>query len=104
MPKQPKLSMKSFVEDGFLQEVNRQFFHGLGLAMEVKKTGNEYEFSGLWDFRQIKGGILFDEKAINNPVFIARTNKIKEIQKVNNSLRKQAYNEVRQSIPKNIEE
>lgn len=104
MPKQPKLSMESFVKEGYLQEVNRQFFHGLGLAMEVKKTGNAYEFSGLWDFRQVKGGILFSENTIKEKPFIDRTNNVKAIQKVNNSLRKQAYNEVRQSIPKNVEE
>jgi len=104
MPKQQKMSMKEFVEGGYLQEVNRQFFHGLGLAMEVKKTGNEYEFSGLWDFRQIKGGILFGEKVIKDKEFIDRTNNIKGIQKLNNSLRKQAYNEIRQSIPKTVDE
>jgi len=104
MAKQAKMSMKEFVEGGYLQEVNRQFFHGLGLAMDVKKTGDKYEFSGLWDFREIKGGILFGEDVIKDKRFIEKTNNIKNIQRENNSLRKQAYNEVRQTVPKTVEE
>lgn len=30
-----KLSAKEFIEHGYLQEVNRQFFHPLGLALAV---------------------------------------------------------------------
>lgn len=30
-----RIDIKEFREEGFLQEVNRQFFHPLGLALEV---------------------------------------------------------------------
>ncbi len=104
MDKQSKMSMQEFVERGYLQEVNRQFFHGLGLAMEVKKTGKKYEFAGLWDFRKVMGGIKFGEDVINSEDFINKCNHIKELQKKNNSIRKQMYNEVRQKVPTQVEE
>ena len=94
-----KISMKEFVEAGYLQEANRQFFHVLGLSMEVKKTGDKYEFDGIWDFRDIKGGIRFGDDIIQNQDFVSRTNNIKEKISENKSLRKQLYNEITQSVP-----
>ena len=103
MPKQPKISMKSFVEEGYLQEVNRQFLHILGLSMEVKKTGDKYEFDGVWDFREITGGIKFNDDAIITQNFIDKTNKIKEIMSENKSLRKQLYGKQMQQVPASLD-
>ena len=58
------LDIKEFREKGYLQEVNRRFFHPLGLALEVKidnKT-NEESIEGIWDFRKNKESIYYDIK------------------------------------------
>jgi len=96
--------MKEFVEQGYLQEANRQFFHGLGLALDVKKTGDKYEFSGIWDFRKVEGGIRFNENMIKTQDFINKTNNIKNLQKKNNSLRTQLYGAITQKVPTKVEE
>ena len=103
MPKE-KISMKAFVEQGYLQEVNRQFLHIVGLSMEVKKTGDKYEFDGIWDFRQIKGGIKFSDEAVKQPDFIEKCNRIKAIVSKNKSLRKQLYDAATQPVPTKVEE
>lgn len=56
-----RMSIKEFRELGFLQEVNRRFFHPLGLALEVAidgRTGEEY-LNGIWDYRSDPVGIVF---------------------------------------------
>ena len=57
------LDIKEFREQGFLQEVNRQFFHPLGLALEIKidKETGEVILSGIWDCRDDKEGLIFLE-------------------------------------------
>ena len=56
-----KISIKEFREKGYLQELNRQFLHPLGLALEVLSyaDGNE-ELGGIWDYREDKEGIYYD--------------------------------------------
>jgi hypothetical protein len=49
-----KIDIKEFRAKGFLQEVNRKFFHPLGLALEVKiddVTGEE-SLNGIGDCRE----------------------------------------------------
>ena len=42
------IDIKEFVSNGFLQEANRQFFHPLGLALEVRVNGDgEEHLSGI---------------------------------------------------------
>lgn len=46
---------------GLLAEVNRTFFHPLGLALEVivdEETGEE-RFGGIWDYRDDPEGVLY---------------------------------------------
>lgn len=52
------LPIKTFQEDGYLQEANRLFFHPLGLALEVDL---ETEAIRVWDFREDPEGIRFDD-------------------------------------------
>jgi hypothetical protein len=60
------INIKEFREKGFLQEVNRQFFHPLGLAIEVviEKDGTEH-LGGIWDYREHPEGIIFKEGVID---------------------------------------
>ena len=61
-----KIDIKEFREMGLLQEINRQFLHPLGLALEVQidEGGNE-TFGGIWDYRDDPEGILYGEKEID---------------------------------------
>lgn len=59
-----RMSVKEFRKLGFLQELNRQFLHPLGLALEVEvdaKTGDE-KFGFPWDYRHDPKGIIFIEE------------------------------------------
>ena len=56
------ISVKEFRELGFLQELNRQFLHPLGLALEVHVDSEGNETLGrIWDSRKEESGISFFE-------------------------------------------
>jgi hypothetical protein len=58
------MDITEFREKGYLQEVNRLFFHPLGLALEITSSdeGEDFEefISGVWDYRDDPEGIVFD--------------------------------------------
>ena len=52
---------KEFLDEGFLQEANRQFFHPLGLALEVyENEDGTVTLSGIWDYRDDPEGMIFE--------------------------------------------
>ena len=55
------MPIKKFRDIGLLQEVNRKFFHPLGLALEIKieRDKGEYWISGVRDYRQDPEGVRF---------------------------------------------
>ena len=56
-----RVDIEEFREKGFLQEVNRKFFHPLGLALEVivnDETGEEL-LGGVWDYSDDPEGMIF---------------------------------------------
>jgi len=55
------LDIEEFRERGYLQEVNRRFFHPLGLALEMTPaTADEpARLSGVWDYRDDPEGVYF---------------------------------------------
>ena len=56
------IDIKEFREFGFLQEVNRQFLHPLGMALEITIDDNgDEKISGIWDHRDDPEGIIFVE-------------------------------------------
>lgn len=65
------MSLQEFWEDGYLQELNREFLHPLGLAMSViiekDDDGNveNVEFGGIVDSRDDPEGIVFAEDMID---------------------------------------
>ena len=61
-----RMDVAEFRSLGFLQEANRQFFHPLGLALEVDvdDDGNE-RLSGVWDYRDDPEGIIFGPTTID---------------------------------------
>lgn len=62
-----RIDIKEFRAKGFLQEVNRTFFHPLGLALEViinDETGEE-TLGGVWDYRDDQEGMFFETSIIS---------------------------------------
>jgi hypothetical protein len=59
------MSVKEFFKTGLLQELNRQFLHPRGLALEVVTDENNgasiYRLGHIWDYRDDPEGILFDQ-------------------------------------------
>ncbi len=58
-----RIDIKEFRELGCLHELNRQFLHPLGLALEVvinDETGEE-SLGGIWDSRDDPEGIRYTE-------------------------------------------
>jgi hypothetical protein len=59
------MDVAEFRRQGFLQEANRQFFHPLGLALEITQRPDGSEFlSGVWDYRNDPEGVVFTEGTI----------------------------------------
>jgi hypothetical protein len=61
-----RIDAKEFREVGFLQEVNRQFLHPLGLALEIQIDENDNEtIGGVWDYRDDPEGMFFADGIID---------------------------------------
>ena len=61
------MDFEEFRQLGFLQEVNRRFFHPLGLAIEmnVDNNGKAVGFGRVWDYRDDPEGMFFGEGMID---------------------------------------
>lgn len=57
------ITAREFYEAGYLQEVNRQFLHPLGLALCISiddaDPEDAGEFSSVWDYREDPEGMTF---------------------------------------------
>jgi hypothetical protein len=59
-PKQKYMKMSEFKEAGYLQEVNRTFFHPLGLALAVKVSKDGIvTLKGVQDHRDNPDGVTY---------------------------------------------
>ena len=57
-----RMNIKEFRELGYLQEVNRGFFHPLGLALETTIGDDNVEsLSGIQDYRDDPEGMRYEE-------------------------------------------
>ena len=67
MQEQKRMSIKEFQEFGYLQELNRQFLHPLGLALEciVNNETGEVSLGGIWDNRDSQDGMAFADWLID---------------------------------------
>ncbi len=68
----PKLiDLGELLEEGYLQEVNRQFFHPLGMALMVyvNEATGEVEFGGVIDNRDDEAGMIFAPDAFSAEKF-----------------------------------
>jgi len=71
------MNIKEFRENGYLQEVNRIFFHPLGmaLAVEIKEDGTE-SLKGIWDYRDDPEGIIYTDESLNTQEAINKRKKV----------------------------
>ena len=54
--------IKEMVDSGYIQEVNRRFFHLLGLNLEVQQhEDGTWELVGIVDFRDDKEGLVYHQ-------------------------------------------
>lgn len=88
-----RMSIKDFRNIGLLQEVNRLFFHPLGLALEVgiDENGNEV-LSGVWDCTDEEEGIIFEDGILNKE----KANNVRALRK--SEVRKKRFGYVAQRI------
>jgi hypothetical protein len=54
-----RMSVAEFRERGYLQELNRNFLHPLGLALEVVVVDGHERFGEVWDYRDDPEGIVY---------------------------------------------
>ena len=72
------MNIKEFCDEGYLQEVNRQFFHPLGLALGVEGPNDPnadqmWDLHSVWDYRDDPEGMQFDYRGgTNDPEEAAR--------------------------------
>ena len=59
-----RMDLTEFRETGYLQEVNRGFFHPHGLALEMSIDNGQISISGIWDYRDDPEGIIFVDGVI----------------------------------------
>ena len=73
-----RIDIKELRSGGYLQEVNRRFFHPLGMALEViidDETGEE-KFGGVWDYRNDPEGVIYACDIVLDPEFKNKAQKI----------------------------
>lgn len=62
------MSIEEFRRLGYLQEVNRQLLHPLGLALEVRVLEDgSMQLSGVWDCREDPEGVIYGDVGIPRP-------------------------------------
>jgi hypothetical protein len=65
-PKTPSIDLREFKDAGYLLEVNRRFFHPLGLALSVKVAAGTVSLHSIWDGRDDPEGFVFDDLTIED--------------------------------------
>jgi len=66
------MDVEEFLNEGYLHEVNRRFFHPLGLALVIRcetddETGEPtgpWEVAGIWGARHVPEGICFSDDTL----------------------------------------
>lgn len=62
-----RIDPKEFQEIGYLQELNRQFLHPLGMGLEViiDDEADTVSIGGIWDLRDDPEGMIFGDGEID---------------------------------------
>ena len=76
-----RIDIREFRKEGYLFEANRQFFHPLGLALEViinEEDGSE-KLGGVWDYRDDPEGMLYGNDLLNSSHCREKASNIKKL-------------------------
>lgn len=75
------IGVKEFREQGYLQELNRQFLHPLGLALsiEINSDGTE-NLGGIWDYREDPEGMKYGNAITCSEKFKENIKRIEALQ------------------------
>jgi len=94
-----RINIKEFREQGYLQELNRQFLHPLGMALEIiiDEEGNE-KLGGVWDYRDDPEGMFYAEEVVELDKFKENANRIGEEYLIKAEYRKDKYGYIIQAI------
>lgn len=94
------LAISEFQDAGYLQEVNRQFFHPLGLALEVviEEDGSR-SLGGIWDYRDDPEGMTFAPEVLASRQARERAARVAEERKLKALVRAVQFEWVVQPIP-----
>jgi len=77
-----RIDIAEFRSHGYLQELNRQFLHPLGLALEVIVNDDGKEtLGGIWDYRGDEEGIAYGKDMTEHEKWLENSNRIIEEQK-----------------------
>ena len=103
-----RIDIKEFREFGYLQEVNRQFFHPRGLALEVNvdNDGNE-SLGGIWDYRDDPQGIIYGFDESNNErlnIALEKKKRVEEAYRKSSLIRQLELQFVQEPIQKDLYE
>lgn len=83
------LSLKEFVDFGYLQEVNRLLLHRLGLSLviEIDESTKEYRIIGISDSRDDPEGCIYTKEVTNRSIFNEKIFRIEEELKKRDAIR-----------------
>lgn len=63
------MNLNEFRDNGYLQEVNRQFFHPRGLALEIRcDENNSIILGGIWDYRNDPEGVQYTPDVLETEI------------------------------------
>ncbi len=86
-----KMDIDEFYKEGYVQELNRQFLHPLGLALYISTDDASSEIKvGVLDDRADPEGIRFSDEIVTAESYKAKANFIKEQQDVRAAARLEA--------------
>lgn len=95
-----KMSAKEFLEQGFLQELNRQFLHPMGLALEViQEADGTFRFGDVQNFGDDLEGMVFDDSVLDTDEARAKCDAVVRRQQLCYLAREAALGFVIQPVP-----
>lgn len=96
-----RITPKEFRDLGYLQDVNRRYFHPLGMALEVViHEDGKVEFGGVWDYRDDPEGMAFGDDCWNREkVDVERSREIADDRERIAGVRQESLGYVIQPLP-----
>lgn len=95
--------IKSLLESGVIQEANRQFFHPLGLALEViQEKDGTCSLGGIWDYTDNPSGISYDLSQFDLNEFRQKAQIVSDLKESKSKARIEALGSVVQKLPERI--